>query len=338
MSDEDGNMFGPTTNGRTESEVVLNALAKDKDAVSFDRCIDNYFAPDENREGYKCEQCGSSGTTTFADLIVDPPRCLNIGLKRFKRNWQGQYTKDCSRVVVSKEIDLAPFMADDVDKSNSKYTVYAMQRHFGSGMGGGHYTSRILVDPDGGEEDEEATVDPEGGEVASTKVWREFDDANVSELDTSWRDKHGEQLHETKDKRWDQSGVFASHLIYSVMFVRKEDVPEEDDDDDLMRTQSCYFEAKPKPFVFKPNKIGTAAASAARGLTSSSSYGASSYRPSSYGTSYGTSSGTTPRGTTSSYGTGGSASSYGTGSAGTSSYTGGTYAGGPYVRNYVRNF
>ena len=33
-------------------------------------------------------------------------------------------------------------------------------------------------------------------------MWREFDDANVSELDTSWRDKHGEQetrgMHEVR--------------------------------------------------------------------------------------------------------------------------------------------
>jgi len=96
------------------------------------------------------------------------------------------------------------------------YDCYAMQRHFGKTLNGGHYTARIRVS--------ERAAKP------SDDVWLDFDDNMVSVVPPR-----------SDGRRWQDSQRFASHLLYSVFFVRREEQMF-DDDVPLVRTASCFVE------------------------------------------------------------------------------------------------
>ena len=200
--------------------------------------------------------------------MLTPPKCLIIGIKRFEVDMYGQSSKLTNRVIVPKEIDLAPYLAEghEVTEGGAQYEVFAMQRHIGSSLGGGHYTARIQVTH-------------EGEDGAQEEVWRDFDDSRVSSLPENTAYGTSDTLHKTENKKWEEASVFASHLIYSLMFVRKD--PEgEDTEDELVRTSSCYFEPKPKPFkVGKWNSTSgsTGWSSGGTGWSSTGSYGTGLY-------------------------------------------------------------
>jgi len=221
--------------GREESKLVQDALEKDPEAVSLNAMWDYNYTM--NPEDYKCDKCEAKETTTLKDCFVEPPKCFMVGIKRFKSDMYGNTTKITDRVIVEKEVDIASYMAPDapLPEGGTRYEAFAMQRHFGSSLNGGHYTSRIKVH-----------AQTEGEEP----FWRDFDDARVSEIAVVRRAT--DDLHQTENKRWDEADVFASHLIYSVMYVQK---PVEEDDDLMERTNSCFFEAKPKPFVWSGGQV-----------------------------------------------------------------------------------
>jgi len=263
----------PPVNGRVESTTVLNALAKDSEALSLGGCLDLFFA-EELLEDFKCDACHAASTTVIRERVVTLPKCLMFGMKRFEMDNYGNLSKNTKRVIVSKELDMSPYLAQGVEvpEEEASYEVYAMQRHFGSTLNGGHYTARCRADP------------LEGGQPG---LWFDFDDRSVTEVRPA--EVASDHMHATKNKRWENSEAFASHLIYSVMFVRKDpgepaspppagrdqDNPVsaattaaaaaagEAEIDELIRAESCFFESKPKPFTWKPGS-GWAASQAKR--------------------------------------------------------------------------
>jgi len=130
-----------------------------------------------------------------------------------------------------------------------------------------------------GEEGSEAKEPP--------SAWRDFDDSWVETIKN--RKRTDDDLHKTDDKRWETSPVFASHLIYSVLLMRKEAGEEDEEEDALMRTKSCYFEAKPKPFKWNKTTFSGGAAMGPMNKWSMNSTSAGTSTGGALGTSLGSS-------------------------------------------------
>ena len=207
-----------TASGRVESPGVRKALQADAAAVSLGSCLDSYFAP-QSPEGFKCETCNKVGTTVIRDQMSGMPECLLIGLNRYEYDMASQSsTKATNRIVIEKVLDMAPLLDDEtpIPENGALYDCYGMQRHFGRTLNGGHYTARIRTS--------------ERGEKPADEVWLDFDDDTVSEVPPR-----------SDGRRWQDSQRFASHLLYSVCFVKREEQSFEDAVP-LVRTASCFVE------------------------------------------------------------------------------------------------
>jgi ubiquitin carboxyl-terminal hydrolase 4/11/15 len=139
----------------------------------LDECLQNFKAPEQLGDGYKCDKCGDVNTTSTTIDVWRLPDILVIHVKRFvytmyvrgKLNNPMEYpvhNLDMSRVL-GRALD-----GDELDRT--LYDLYGVVHHLGT-MGGGHYVATCQP-PSSGNGDQEAP-------------WFSFNDSRVHEVTDS---------------------------------------------------------------------------------------------------------------------------------------------------------
>lgn len=141
--------------------------------ITLDECLQNFKAPEQLGDGYKCDKCGDVNTTSTTIDVWRLPDILVIHVKRFvytmyvrgKLNNPMEYpvhNLDMSRVL-GRALD-----GDELDRT--LYDLYGVVHHLGT-MGGGHYVATCQP-PSSGNGDQEAP-------------WFSFNDSRVHEVTDS---------------------------------------------------------------------------------------------------------------------------------------------------------
>lgn len=127
---------------------VKNVEPKNTESVAptLENCIKQFCVPtvlDENNMWY-CPHCKQFVRANKKTSIWSLPRCLVFQFKRFSQ-FYNTFKKREGKIDFPSEIDFEQFIKGPIDKTKTKYRLYAVCEHYGS-MSGGHYVAHAYVD------------------------------------------------------------------------------------------------------------------------------------------------------------------------------------------------
>ena len=132
-----------TTTWQTFMEILLNILdvSSINDALNLN-FVDEMIGSDDNGNLYVCHKCGENVSATRKVMIERPPAVLCFPIGRFNSN-HGKISK---KICLSKKLDIAPFVVDNVLDSEENVLEYELVSaiiHIGYSMKCGHYTAIV---------------------------------------------------------------------------------------------------------------------------------------------------------------------------------------------------